>query len=48
MPCAPPCRHANVAGHFPSSLGVDDFMARVEVALSGFGFTGENSIGKHN
>ncbi|KAJ9519299.1 hypothetical protein QJQ45_023098, partial [Haematococcus lacustris] len=33
-----------VAQHFPSALGVDDFMARLEVALSGFGFTGENSI----
>ena len=27
-------------------LGVDDFMARVEVALSGYGLTGDNSIGK--
>jgi hypothetical protein len=24
---------------------VDDFMARVEVALAGYGFTGTNSIG---
>jgi hypothetical protein len=25
--------------------GVDDFIARVEVALCGYGFTGTNSIG---
>ncbi|GFH30859.1 LCIB_C_CA domain-containing protein, partial [Haematococcus lacustris] len=41
-------RHHNVSGYFPSALGVDDFMARVEVALSGFGFTGENSIAMTN
>ncbi|KAL6759182.1 low-CO2-inducible protein [Haematococcus lacustris] len=39
-----PRRQRCVAEHFPSALGVDDFMARLEVALSGFGFTGENSI----
>lgn len=27
--------------------GVDDFIARVEMALCGFGFTGSNSIGEH-
>lgn len=26
--------------------GIDDFIARMEVALCGFGFTGQNSIGK--
>ncbi|KAJ9513520.1 hypothetical protein QJQ45_006164 [Haematococcus lacustris] len=41
-------RHDNIVSHFPSCLGVDDFMARVEVALSGFGFTGENSIAMTN
>ncbi len=40
------CRHGNITSHFPTALGVDDFMARLEVALSGFGFTGENSIGE--
>ena len=32
--------------HFPSALGVDDFISRVETVLSGYGFTGDNSIGK--
>ncbi|GFH06001.1 LCIB_C_CA domain-containing protein, partial [Haematococcus lacustris] len=40
--------HDNVVGHFPSALGVDDFMARLEVALSGFGFTGDNTIAMTN
>jgi hypothetical protein len=38
-------RHQDVLRHFPTALGVDDFIARVEVALCGYGFTGENSIG---
>jgi hypothetical protein len=38
-------RHSQVAGYFPTALGVDDFITRVEVVLSGFGFTGDNSIG---
>jgi len=37
-------RYANVISHFPTALGIDDFIARVEVALSGFGFTGDNTI----
>ncbi|KAJ9521624.1 hypothetical protein QJQ45_008967 [Haematococcus lacustris] len=41
-------KHDNVVGHFPSALGVDDFMARLEVALSGFGFTGDNTIAMTN
>lgn len=41
-------RHSNITSHFPSALGVDDFIARLEVALSGFGFTGENSIAMTN
>lgn len=41
-------RHSQVAGYFPSALGVDDFIARVEVVLSGFGFTGDNSIAMTN
>ncbi len=44
----PPCpalpRHRRVLQHFQAALGVDDFMARVEVVLSGYGFTGDNSI----
>ena len=35
-----------VLSYFPSALGVDDFISRMEVALCGYGFTGENSIGK--
>jgi hypothetical protein len=31
--------------HYPTAMGVDDFMARVEMALAGYGFTGDNSIG---
>jgi hypothetical protein len=31
---------------FPTALSVDDFMARVEMALAAYGFTGANSIGK--
>ena len=40
-------RHESVLRHFPSALGVDDFIARVETALCGYGFTGENSIGQY-
>lgn len=32
--------------HFPSAMGVDDFIARTEVALCYFGFTGDNTIGE--
>jgi hypothetical protein len=39
-------RYATVLKHFPSALGVDDFIARVEVALCYFGFTGANTIGE--
>lgn len=38
-------RYAAVLKHFPNALGVDDFIARVEVALCYFGFTGDNTIG---
>ena len=38
-------RLQQVARHFPSSLGVDDFIARLEIALFAHGFTGDNSIG---
>ncbi len=39
-------RHGVVASHFPTALGVDDFISRVEIALCGYGFTADNSIGK--
>jgi hypothetical protein len=38
-------RYAGVLKHFPTALGIDDFIARVEVALCYFGFTGDNTIG---
>ena len=41
-----PGRANAVQKHFPSSLGADDFMQRVEMALYAFGFTGDNSIGE--
>ena len=34
-----------VQKHFETSLGMDDFMQRVEIALFAYGFTGDNSIG---
>ena len=34
--------------HFPAALSVDDYMSRVEVALAGYGFTGDNTIGEHS
>ena len=40
-------RHESVLRHFPSALGVDDFIARMETALCGYGFTGKNSIGQY-
>jgi hypothetical protein len=33
-----------ITEHFPSALGVDDYMARVEIALHTYGFTGHNTI----
>jgi hypothetical protein len=38
-------RHLEVTKHFPSAMGVDDFMARLEMALAAYGFTGDNAIG---
>jgi hypothetical protein len=35
-----------VVKHFPTSMGVDDFMARLEMALAAYGFTGDNAIGE--
>eukprot|EP00775_Hariotina_reticulata_P004924 gene4924-5167_t len=41
-------RHQDVLAYYPTALGVDDFIARVEVVLCGFGFTGSNSIAVTN
>ena len=41
-------RTRTVRSHFPTALGVDDFLARLEVALFAHGFTGENSIAMSN
>jgi hypothetical protein len=38
-------RHELVLRHFPTALGVDDFISRAEIALSAHGFRGDNSIG---
>lgn len=39
-------RHLEVAKHFPTAMGVDDFIARLEMALAAYGFTGDNAIGE--
>jgi hypothetical protein len=39
-------RQEVVQRYFPTSLGVEDFVSRVEIALSAFGFNGNNSIGE--
>ena len=38
-------RTRRIAKHFPTAIGVDDFLNRLEVALFAYGFTGDNSIG---
>lgn len=38
-------RTRRVAQKFPSALGLDDFLNRLEIALFAYGFTGENCIG---
>lgn len=40
------CRHRQVLNHFPTALGVDDAISRIETVLAGYGFTGDNSIGE--
>ncbi len=37
----------DVLKHFPTALSVDDYVTRVEIALAGYGFTGDNTIGVH-
>ena len=39
-------RAEHVTKHFSGSLGVDDFLSRVEIALFELGFDGDNSIGE--
>lgn len=41
-------RMGQVSKHFPSALGLDDFLGRVEVALGAHGFRGDNSIAVTN
>ncbi len=38
-------RSRRIAQHFPTAIGVDDFLNRLEIALFAYGFTGDNSIG---
>jgi len=37
-------RQSSVKEHFPTAMGVDDYLARVEIMLCNHGFTGESSI----
>jgi hypothetical protein len=41
-------RTREIRKHFPTALGVDDFLSRLEVALYAYGFTGENAIAMSN
>lgn len=41
-------RHETVLKHFPTALSADDFITRVEIALAGYGFTGDNTIAMSN
>jgi hypothetical protein len=41
-------RTAKVQNHYPGALAVDDFLARVEVALAAYGFRGDNSLALTN
>ncbi|KAI7841811.1 hypothetical protein COHA_004534 [Chlorella ohadii] len=41
-------RHQDVLKHFPTALSVDDYVTRVEIALAGYGFTGDNTIAMTN
>lgn len=41
-------RMGQITKHFPSALGLDDFLGRVEVALAAHGFRGDNSIAVTN
>lgn len=39
-------RHRVICQHFPTAMGVDDFIHRMEIALYAYGFHGDNSIGE--
>lgn len=39
-------RSTDVSKHFPTALGLDDFMQRLDVALWRYGFQNDNSIGE--
>lgn len=41
-------RNRVVTSHFPTSLGIDDFLHRLEIALYAYGFHGDNSIAMVN
>ena len=41
-------RTREIRKHFPTALGVDDFLSRLEVSLFSYGFTGENAIAMSN
>ncbi|CAG9467872.1 unnamed protein product [Pedinophyceae sp. YPF-701] len=41
-------RYKTVRTHFPGSMGVEEFVAKSELALFGYGFTGDNSIALTN
>ena len=41
-------RREGVQQYFRDAMGVDDFLARVEIELCKNGFTGDNSIGARN
>jgi len=34
-----------VSDYFPTAIGIDDFLHRLEIALYAYGFSGDNSIG---
>ena len=36
-----------VTNHFPTAMGIDDFLHRLEIALYAYGFNGDNAIGKN-
>jgi hypothetical protein len=35
-----------VTRHFPTAMGIDDFLHRLEIALYAYGFNGDNAIGE--
>ena len=41
-------RTRRITQHFPSALGIDDFLHRLEIALYAYGFKSENSIAMVN